>query len=442
MMAQRRIFSWIFSLSLLLALGCSKQPDEIGTNLQPGSELITFHYDTTLVIDAYAVREDSIRTDETSQSLLGSYWDPYFGITRASIYTQLRLSSSGHSFGTNPVVDSVVLSLAYNGAYGDSSALQTITVYELADTLGFDEDYYSNSVISVEPSVLATKTFIARPYDSVLVDTVKKAPHFTVKITDQAFMDKIITAAPSDLVDNSSFTKYIKGILIDAGPAAAPNLGSVMFISTESTLTHMMVYYHNDADTLSFQLDINGYCARFNHYDHNDYLEADPLLRQQIIDKNYSLGADRLYLQAMGGIRTDIRFDPEVISGLRNKGYAINEARLVVTDLDKTSKYDPPAKIVLVQVDTADAISYLEDQYEGDTYFGGSYLNNGTYSFRISHYVQSLINGDIDPTTHLTFYATSSAVRGNRLIFCGANPGDPSLSASRLQVQVLFSKAP
>lgn len=271
---------------VILAVACSKQPDEIGTDIQPGSERLTFNYDTTLVINAYSVRDDHIRTDETSQSLLGSYYDPYFGITRASIFTQLRLSETGHSFGDNPVVDSVVLSLAFAGAYGDSSSLQTITVYELSDTLGFDTYYYSNTVKPHHPNVLATKTFIALPHDSVTVDTVTYAPHFRMTITDEAFKDKILKAG-DNLEDNTLFTQYLKGILIEAAPAAAPNLGAILYINTESSLTNMKVYYHNDTDTAKvFQLDINGYCARFNHYDHNDYLEADPLLRQQIIDKN------------------------------------------------------------------------------------------------------------------------------------------------------------
>lgn len=433
----------VLAVLFIMAVACTKQPDEVGTNIQPGSELLTFHYDTTLDITAYAVREDSIRTDETSQSLLGSYWDPMFGITRAAMFTQLRLSSSGHSFGTNPVIDSIVMSLAFSGVYGDSSALQTITVYELTDTLDADNAYYSNQLKAHSSVVLGTRTFIARPTDSVTIDTVTYAPHFKMAITDEDFKKKILDASEDALSSNDNFTSYIKGIMIDADAPAAPSLGSIMYIDVESSLTYMKIYYHNDDDTADvFQLDIDADCARYNYFDHNDYLEADPLLRQQIIDKNTTLGTDNLYVQAMGGIRTDIKIDTGMISTLRNKGYTINEARLLVTNLDPDSKYSPPEKLVLVQVEADSTITYLDDQYEGDTYFGGSYLNNGTYSFRISHYIQNLIDGNIDPDTHLTFYATSSSVRGNRLIFNGTSPSDPSLKGSRLQIQVLFSKIP
>jgi len=431
-----------FVLSFFLVMACNKQPDGIGTDIQPESDRLTFHYDTTLTINAYAAREDSLRSDETSQGLLGSYWDPMFGITRAAIFTQLRLSTTGHSFGTAPQIDSIVLSLAFNGLYGDSSSLQTISVRELSSPLHVDSAYYTNQITPHGTTLLGTRTFIAKPTDSVNIDTVRYAPHFRMAITDEAFKQKILAAGTDNLSSNDKFTAYINGIMIDAAAAAAPGIGSVMFINMDSPLTFMMVYYHNSTDTTSFQLNIDGYCARYNYFDHNDYLEADPLIRQQVVDKDTALGADRLYVQAMGGIRTVLSFDPGMISEMRGKGYAVNEARLVVTNLDKSSKYNPPASLVLVQVESDNTITYLDDQYEGEAYFGGSYKSDGTYSFRISHYVQDLLNGNIDPATRLTFFATGAAVKSNRLIFNGTNPTDASLKNSRLQVQVLFTKIP
>ncbi len=441
------VFSRLKSIVLVslvfVAIACNKKPEEIGTDIQPESERLTFHYDTTLEIRAYSVEEDSLRTDETTQSLLGSYWDPKFGITRASIFTQLRLSSTGHSFGTNPHIDSIVMSMAFNGVYGDSSALQTINVYELDSALYTDNAYYSRTMTPHGTVLLGTKTFIARPTDSVTIDSVRYAPHFRMAITDQTFMDKILSTNTVDLSSNDNFTKYIKGIMIDCEAPAAPSLGSIMYINMDNELTFMKIYYHNDLeDSLMFQLNIDGYCARYNYFDHNNYLEADPIIRQQVINKDTTLGNDQLYVQSMGGIRTDVWIDPDAISAIRAKGYAINEARLVVTNLDKSSKFSPPDKLVLVQVEADSSITYLDDQYEGTSYFGGDYRSDGTYSFRISHYVQSLVNGEIDASTHLAFYATSAAVRGNRLVFAGANPTNPSLSGSKLQIQVLFTKIP
>ena len=67
----------------------------------------------TLVVST--VREDSLRSDELSLSLLGNYIDPEIGQTRAGFYSQVRLSSPDIDFGTNAVADSLTLSLVHTG---------------------------------------------------------------------------------------------------------------------------------------------------------------------------------------------------------------------------------------------------------------------------------------------------------------------------------------
>ena len=263
-----------YLLSLTLAVGvmaCTKEPDRIGTNVIPPSDRLPFGIDTTIVLEAFSVREDSVRTDETSQNVLGSYWDPVFGITTASIYTQLRLPFTGHSFGDNPVIDSAVLTLALKGGYGDSTSIQTIKVFELSDTLSYEAVYYSNQTVAYYPTELISKTFIARPYDSVMVDTVKTAPHIRLRLDQAApgFINKILTASTDQLSQNESFLNHIKGIYITAEIPSGPGKGTLMYINLESALSELALYYHNnESDSLAFNLVINSSSARFNHFNH------------------------------------------------------------------------------------------------------------------------------------------------------------------------------
>ena len=114
---------------------CKKDPYTLGLSLLPPTDTLTVKTSDTATIIAYSVIQDSIRSDKTTTNMLGSLYDPVFGLTTASFCTQFLLSSEGTDFGINPVLDSVVLMLKYNSLYGDSNALQRVRVYELDEDI-------------------------------------------------------------------------------------------------------------------------------------------------------------------------------------------------------------------------------------------------------------------------------------------------------------------
>lgn len=433
----------LLSIILTIAVACNKQPDDVGLSVKPDSEKIDFAFDTALYVTAYSVREDSLKSDETSVSVLGSIWHPEFGITKANIVTQIRLSEVGPSWGEGAVVDSIVLSLSYSGFYGDSTSVQTVRVYEINQDLNIDSSYYSGREIDYNTTILGEKTFIARPVDSVLVDTVKVAPHIRIKLDNAALAAKFLAATADDLSSNTNWLSYFKGIYIKAGDPFAFDKGTLMYINPESSYTFLKMYYHNNTeDSLEYQFNYNAYCARFTQFDHNNYQEATPEFKAQVVAKDTTLGKEVLYLQAACGTRINLHI-PELTHLLSDKNVAINEARLVLTDIDPSSKYQHPSKLVLVKLADDGTISYLEDQYEGTSYFGGSYnSSDNTYSFRITHYIQSLINNPENANERLAIYASSGAVRGYAVKLAGTNPFDPALQKKRVQIQILFTKIP
>lgn len=434
-------------ISLLIA--CNKQPDDIGLSVKPDSEKIDFDFDTSLFVNAHSVIDDSLKSDETSVGVLGTVYHPEFGITKANIITQIRLSEVGPSWGTNPVVDSIVLSLAVSGFYGDSTSVQTIRVYEILEDLNIDSSYNTSRPVSYDPVVLGEKTFIARPVDSVLVDTTKVAPHFRIKLDNPVLAAKILAASTSVLSSNTEWLTYFKGIYIKAGDPFAYNKGTLMYINPESSYTKMTMYYHNDADTsLSYQFNYNAYSARYTQFDHNNYQEASQEFRAQVVSNDTTLGKEVLYLQASGGTRIDLRIpDLKYLSDeLKARKIAINEARLVLTDIDPDSKYQKPSQLVLVRlriVKKKEVIEYLPDQYEGTSYFGGTYdKTKKSYSFRVTHYIQSLIDEQDTANERLALYASSGAVRGYAVKLAGTDPADPVLKKKRVQIQILYTKVP
>ncbi|MCH2197258.1 MAG: DUF4270 domain-containing protein [Flavobacteriales bacterium] len=67
--------------TLFAIAGCEKPEQELGLGIQPDDDLLTAFQTDTTTIECFTIREDSLATDELSQSLLGNYFDPLTVIT-------------------------------------------------------------------------------------------------------------------------------------------------------------------------------------------------------------------------------------------------------------------------------------------------------------------------------------------------------------------------
>ncbi len=78
-------------------------------------------------------------------------------------------------------------------------------------------------------------------------------------------------------------------------------------------------------------------------------------------------------------------------------------------------------------------IQFTADQLEGDNYFGGTY-NESTqsYEFRITLYVQSILNGT--PGYGLALYPYGKSINANQVVLYGTEPEDTTLPKMYLNV--------
>src|SRR5690606_33977804 len=109
---------------ILLLFSFCKEPVLKDDSLLPDEKLGLVFTDTLTLI-AHTVREDSLRTDEMPDNLLGKMDDPIFGKSYASVYFQLRLLTNNVDLGSGVQLDSAVLMLRYSGKYGDLTVPQT-----------------------------------------------------------------------------------------------------------------------------------------------------------------------------------------------------------------------------------------------------------------------------------------------------------------------------
>ncbi len=425
----------------ILFLSCKKEPSQIGLNIVGGNPLNVLFSDTTSV-QVYSLLRDSIRTDELTNNILGVVVDPVFGTTKADLYIQYNLSLATFNFGENPVFDSLVLSIPYQmtEVYGDTLAPLSFEVYELGDMLYLDSAYYSNSTASYLPQSLGRVSLVPKPLDSVLIDTTKVAPHFTLRLSDD-FGKRLMSFEDTVYYNNDYLLDLFKGLYFKSEYTGGK--GNLTFLNMTGTLSKLTVYYKNDiADSLEYSFVPSTYSPSFQNFDHNDYIGADPDFYKQVIEKDSTQGAQKFYLQSLGGVDSYISF-PSLFKREDYSKYAINEAKLIITDIDPENDFTQPSKLVMFQqryyeADSSNNYYYIEDANAGDDYFGGSYnATSHQYEFRITNFLQDYMAGKFASDKILLQILGASYV-GSRLVAGGS---DPDLNpASRIRLEMTYTE--
>lgn len=387
----------IFLLSLLLSsiiFSCS-DPNTIGLEVQPTSDNIiisdvtSFNWQTS-----QTESEDSLRTDEALNLILGQINDPEFGVNSGGFYTQLLLTQNNIDLGNNPIVDSVVMSYMYSGYYGDLVDFSGLFIKEIEESIYKDSTYYSTKNIED----------FGMPYnfvESFIVNTnSEENPVLKINLQNQ-FGQKILDFGNDILKDNESFLEEFYGLGLSA---EAQN--TMLYLNPDGTNSYLKIYYHNDesgSDTLSLDFELGGDAARinlFNKKNGSSILEDD----------------SRIYIQSMAGYKVKITINnTDSIESLLDQKI-INKVTMSfnIEDLSQ-SEYAAHEKLVLVRVDDKGNNIFLSDfTIEGDEFFGGNLVNN-QYTFNITRYFKQLLNNDLY-TNILYLLPAGAAVNANRAI--------------------------
>ncbi len=434
----------VFLLILIFFIdSCKKDPYQVGMNLLPPSDTLNIKTIDTVSIVAYSVIQDTVRTDEASYSIIGSIMDPIFGSTTAGFYMQYQLSAEAPEFGTNPRLDSVVLCIPYGSIYGDTTARQHLKVYEIAQDFYYDTTYYSNHTLQTYSHLLADHSFVPARYDSLTIGGVKGLPHIRINLSQFStyFGNKILFAPSSVLSTDANFILFMKGLYIESERAAYG--GALLSFDPTNSYSEIVLYYHNSTDTnLSFVLSGTSGSARFNHFDHNNYADASPRLKQQVLQHDTVLGKQELYIQGLGGVRVKLHL-PFLNNLLKGGKIAINSAVLTFKNAQTDTTLQPPVTLSLLTVDSAGNVAFLPDESEGAGYAGGSYHSDSrTYFFRIARYIQQVLDGKLK-NTYLYLQAndpTASVLVTNRIMLTGTKPQLPAIKTDKISLKIIYTK--
>ncbi|PKP49547.1 MAG: hypothetical protein CVT95_03240, partial [Bacteroidetes bacterium HGW-Bacteroidetes-12] len=238
----------LFFLSTLFFNSCKKDGELIPTFDSGNANLVAV--DTFSIITSL-VREDSIRTDLSAFNLLGLYNDPVFGLTSSSIYSQITLNGLNVDFGTGATLDSAILTLQYQGMYGDTLSSLSINVFEITTQMDKNTNYFSNTFLAHDPTPITSLTFTPNIKDSVfsLFDNKNKAPHLRINL-GATFGNKILAeSGGTNLANNTNFTQFFKGLYITTTDSVQNSTlpsgqGSIAYFNINSSLSTVTIFYN------------------------------------------------------------------------------------------------------------------------------------------------------------------------------------------------------
>ena len=385
----RRLIRAALFLPIIGALSFCKRPEQdLGLNLQPEGDLLNVIQTDTLTLQVFTVVEDSLRTDELSQSVLGNVNDPETGLMQASFYTQLRLSAPDIDFGVNPVCDSIVLALKYTGQAWGRLIPQNIQVFELAEPMDQVENYYSNRDFSVVAENLVAPGTGLLPINlksrlQVGADSVN--PQLRIPLSLE-LGERLLSAGTEVYANNTAWLSYFQGLHVRSTSADGAAF-SVDLVDVES---RMQLFYHNDTDTLSYDYVINSLSARSNRFEHLHGNSVEGITADNPID-----GSVRNLVQ--GGASLKTRIEIPFLNAFNDfDRLVINKAELIIpVDYSGDGRFPPiPQLFVLTESEGGEPVG-LPGQLSSTIEIGGGYEPiNRQYRFNITRWVQEYLKGN------------------------------------------------
>jgi hypothetical protein len=286
--------------------------------------------------------------NETNRLLIGQYTDDQFGSVVANGYSQFFTTSTS-ALPAGAVYDSVSLTLRldlYNYGTRNVSTAQSISVYELDDSLQYSKRryYFNSSQIPVKPTKLGVKEFTidadsldyyaANEEDTVVQLMVPLDAAFGQRLFDEAV--DYTGGSDNTFVTYSLFTKLFKGLAIKSDYG-----DKVLGISTSSFLT---VHYHTPTtDSLGLQLGLFG-LANFSQITADR--SATDLAGLTQFSQDFNPPSDLRYLQSGTGIYTKLDFSKFFAFCDTVKNVVISSAQITVDNV-QASSYAPPPRLVV-----------------------------------------------------------------------------------------------
>ena len=383
-----RKFFTILSVMVLggvLVYNCEPEPDSLGEQLflngaaegnESSYDLIAYNIDNndTIRTDAFKLLDIISSGSTSSTAVLGAFNEKQFGKQKASYFTQVRLAANNPDFGTNAVVDSVVLVLkpivsdslttttdeSYVFPNGNVDAKKVVNTYpikkygkaklnggkltlqvnEVTEFMnGLNDIVYSDRNFGINSTALGSKEIKNGSVSSVVITKdsdntelfTASAPSVRIPLTASVFQTKIIDKkGQPELSDVSNFIRHFKGLKV-----SVVEEDGYLFQFTPNDM-QLIMYYKNDKvengvttrpqTTYEFAIKGSNMHSAYYEYDRTNAIIND------YANGNTTTGDLKLYAQGMGGNSIGIKFKQEEIAKLK-KLYQDDKAAIITAKI-------------------------------------------------------------------------------------------------------------
>ncbi|HRN57665.1 MAG TPA: hypothetical protein PLL71_14500 [Agriterribacter sp.] len=472
------------TLAIVLNTHCTKiTPTDIGTDLLPAVDNVhTFETSLRVYADNFLMNDSSVINYADDHALGIIEDDPEFGKTESEIYMAI-VPDAGSQYpfvhaDSIVAMDSVILSLAYTGVYGDSNSTQKFSVFEISDPTFIDSTGYLVS----HPGFLTTfnelgsatvalntiddpKTIIIKS-DTQVVSNVLRIPLDTALGKRFAAFDTSTVYLSSNR--DSAFQKVFNGLAIKTDPGS-PQKSALTYYSLYNENTRLTCYFRvkksTGIDTVSADFSLY---ATGTYYAYNaNIVKRTPLHGYAALDQATAIpDAENIYLQSSPGSYAILN-----IPGLDTmQNCIVHRAELAFEPvaLPGNEIYTTPDLLFIDLIDSAgnrfltvpDDFNYSFTNYVYDYQTFGGYLKDSKYFLNLTRYVQNKVTKQsknyalrlFAPQTTLDYYTypkESGAVitagriafrinpkiaKGRTIVGGGSHPSQP------MRLRIIYSK--
>jgi hypothetical protein len=475
-----KVLAAVLSFSLAFSQCTKIKTTDIGTELLPAVDNV-FTFDTSLsVVTTNFLFGDSAvpfsgrdGTGRVAEFLMGSISnDPQFGESQGSMFFELKPPGFPYAFENvkdSLSLDSAVLCVKWNSTWGDTSALQTVRVFELLSTMNPDSLYRTNASFRFRDQI-GQKTFQPLELnDSLVLFRERLANQLRIRLSDE-FGQRLLaqdSSVGAPYHSDSAFRAFFKGFaVVPDAPGAGNPANALMAFILSDTNTHLKLYYkvvkNGRTDTSSREWVFNnispgGLANRIDRKYDGSQLASH---LSQPAD-----GDSLAYIQASPGTYTIIKL-PALEQFRNTKGNVIvHLAELTMTQvpgspLEQDNNFAAPPAIYMDFLDTVlnRQFPFLTDALQSGRYeprvFGGlqEYRTapNGqlvsSYNLYVTRYIQNFITRKA-PNFPFYLYAPFNVVYPELRLFFGVTPmargrvklGGGRHSSQPMKLRIIYS---
>jgi hypothetical protein len=416
------LVSIFFSLTIFL-FACTKiDTTTLGADLIPAVDNI-HTFEMILGVESDNIMfNDSTRVLSSDDLPIGYTDDPEFGETKSEVYFNITPPQQHtYPFGSKDslATDSVVLSLAYKTAYGDTNTFQTFRVFEISQTSGFSNDSLyrlDHPDFATTGSELGSRTFdVTKLNDSVHVirkDTTKVVNVLRIRL-DSSLGRRLMNYDTSYSANGAYYSDSLFKTLFRGFAIKTDQVGNALtYFNVGDVNTKLIVYYHRGHTDTSAVEFLHAFPSTTNLLGVAGTVKRTPGGGWNSVLSNGNPEDEQLYIPTTPG-----SYGLLTVKGLDTiSNKVIHLAELIVPKIPSTQedKFTPQPQLFLDMINnTNDSVftiqndlvlsnfGYNFDQFDG---FLRNHAGNPEYRFNISRHVQGSVTKK-EPNFKLRVYA-------------------------------------